>query len=222
MTRQWKIPEMGETLGDLLERLGNVPLDRIPLCPLPGTAKERDVIAARRTPERWLFELVDRVLVLKAPGLTQSILSVQVGSAVSTYLHEHDLGPAFSASAMYRLRPGLVRIPDFSYISWDRLPRGKVPDVEIARFVPELVVELPRPSNTPEEMNRKIREWFEAGVRLVWLVRYPDRTAVEYRSPSKVRHITEDNALSGGDVLPGLTVPLRPVFAALRRRKGSQ
>src|SRR5437879_4543891 len=56
-------PPVLETLADLLEKLGDVPLDRIRLQPPPGTATEEDVIAARNAPERRLCELVEGVLV---------------------------------------------------------------------------------------------------------------------------------------------------------------
>src|SRR5436309_2445886 len=85
MARARLIPEMGDTLADLLENLGDVSPERIPLRPPPGTATERDVIAARKTPERWLFELADGVLILKPPGFAQSVLSGAVAHAVLSY-----------------------------------------------------------------------------------------------------------------------------------------
>src|SRR6266576_5762924 len=94
------IPEMGETLADLLKRLGGVPLERIPLRPPPGTATERDVIAARRAPERWLFELVDGVLILKPPGFAQSVLAGALGHAVWKYLDQNDLGAGFGGGVL--------------------------------------------------------------------------------------------------------------------------
>lgn len=210
------IPEMGRSLADLLSDLGEVPLWRIPLQPAPGTAKERDVIAARRTPERWLFELADGTLILKPPGMVQSVVAGIVGSAVLRHVHEQDLGVGFAASAWYRLRKGLVRSPAFSFVSWERLPGGKVPDVEIADFVPDLVVELPRDGHTEPEIARKLREYFEAGVRLAWLIHYPEKTAAVYRSPTDVQQIPPSGVLSGGDVLPGLRIPLAGLFEPLK------
>jgi Uma2 family endonuclease len=214
------IPEMGRSLADLLADLGNVPAWRIPLRPPPGTATEKDLIAWRKTPERWLFELADRTLILKPPGLAQSVVAGAVSSRVQRYVHERHLGVGLAASAWYRLREGLVRSPAFSFVSWERLPGGKVPDVEIANFVPDLVVELPRAGHTDQEITRKLREYFEAGVRMAWLIRYPEKTGTVFLSPTDVEPVAESGALSGGDLFPGLRVPLASLFEPLSSRRG--
>ena len=71
-------------------------------------------------------------------------------------------------AGMMRISQGLVRIPDVSFVSWDRLPEGKVPSEPIPALAPDLAVEVLSQGNTAKEMNRKRREYFEAGVRLVW------------------------------------------------------
>ena len=50
------------TLAEVVERLGSVPLERIPSVPAPGTATEADVFR-RPGGEKRLYELVDGVLV---------------------------------------------------------------------------------------------------------------------------------------------------------------
>jgi Uma2 family endonuclease len=215
MARKRTVPEMGSSLADLLDGLGDVPAERIPLRPPPGTATEKDVLAARRTPERWLFELADGTLILKAPGFLQSAISVQVVSAVLGFLDKNDLGIGLGASAMYRLKPGLVRIPDFTFVSWERLPGGELPDVDIADGAPDLVVEVPRLGNTKREMDRKVREFFDAGVRLVWIIYHTEQTAEVYTTPTEMRRLQGSASLDGGEVLPGLTVPLRSLFVHL-------
>jgi Uma2 family endonuclease len=118
-----------------------------------------------------------------------------------------------------RLKIGLVRIPDVCFISWDRLPGGELPDEAIAGVIPNLAVEVLSKSNTPKEMERKLREYFKAGVQLVWLVDPKTQTARVYSSPTKVRRISKDQALDGGEVLPGFVLPLKELFNRGRRRK---
>ncbi len=57
-----------ETLADLLERLGDVPLERIRISPPLGTATERDVLEIAARSGR-LCELIDGVLVGETRGL---------------------------------------------------------------------------------------------------------------------------------------------------------
>jgi len=85
--------------------------------------------------------------------------------------------------------------------------------------VPDLVVEVLSVSNTPGEMARKRREYFEATVRLVWEVDPRARTVAVYvRDGEPLMVFTEDQPLDGRDVLPGFTLPLRDLFAELDRQ----
>ena len=72
---------------------------------------------------------------------------------------------------MLKLDIDLVRIPDVSFVSWDRVPGRKFPSEPVPPLVPDLAVEVISPSNTPKEMDEKLQEYFEKGVRLVWFVR---------------------------------------------------
>ena len=63
-----------KTLADLRQRLGGIPLERIWFHPAPGTATEKDVIAAEARENR-LCELVDGTLVEKAMGFEESRLA---------------------------------------------------------------------------------------------------------------------------------------------------
>src|SRR5438105_547060 len=60
-----------ETVADLMNRLGHIPLERIRCCPAPGSAMPRDILTERYKHDR-LCELVEGVLVEKALGLRES------------------------------------------------------------------------------------------------------------------------------------------------------
>ena len=87
------------------------------------------------------------------------------------------------------------------------------PTDPIAGLAPALAVEILSKGNTKREMDRKVREHFLCGVRLVWLVSLKSRTICVYTAPDQSVMLTEDETLNGGDVLPGLALPLRRVFA---------
>jgi Uma2 family endonuclease len=213
------IVHVPETLADLIHELGDVPLDRIQLKPAPGTATERDVIAALESPRKRLCELVDGVLVEKPVGTKESLLATLLAHYLWTFIEQCDVGIVIGPDGPLRMRIGLVRIPDVSFISWDRLPKGELPAEAIAGVVPDLAVEVLSPGNTPREMDRKLREYFEAGVRLVWFVHPKTQTADVYTSPREVRHVGKGQALDGGTALPGFKLPLSKLFAQARRRK---
>ena len=68
--------------------------------------------------------------------------------------------------------------------------------------------------NTRREMDRKLRDYFTAGVRLVWYVYHTPRHEVwVYLSPTDYSVVREGGALDGGAVLPGFRLPLADLFA---------
>lgn len=210
-----------ETLADRIARLGSVPLERIPMVPPPGTATEEHVLTTRPGGEKRLYELVDGMLVEKAMGFYEARLATVLSHYLERYLEEHDLGIVLGADGTHRLAPGLVRVPDVSFLSWSHFPGRELPTEQIPDLAPDLAVEILRPGNTSPEMERKRREYFAAGTRLVWIVDPSTRTARVYTSPDECATVGEDGALDGGNVLPGFRVSLREWFQrAGRKRSG--
>jgi Uma2 family endonuclease len=217
MTTTISISPAIETLADLHERLGGVPLHRIRFHPAPGTATESDVLL-RPNGEKRLFELVDGVLVEKPMGYYESLLAALLIGFLRSFLEQNDLGIVLGADATLRLAPGRVRLPDVSFISWDRFPNRVLPAQPIPDLAPHLAVEVLSEGNTEAEMERKLREYFAAGVRLVWYVEPETRIVRVYTDPTEVRILREDDTLDGGAVLPGFHLPIRDWF----RRAGSR
>lgn len=174
----------------------------------------QDLIKTQKHTER-LFELVDGVLVEKVMGFLESSLAMWLGALIQDFLHHHDLGVLAGPDGTFRLMPGLVRIPDVSFVSWDRLPLREIPTDPVPNLVPDLAVEVLSGGNTPGEMRLKLKDYFLAGTSLVWFVDPIERTVQVYTAPDQYTVVTEDEVLDGGAVLPGLSLPLRQVFARL-------
>ena len=198
------------TVADLVELFGPMPAGRIRTNPAPGTATEQDVIDIEARESR-LCELVDGVLVEKTVGIYESYLAVRIIHLLAGFVERYPLGIVLGADGMMRLAPGLVRIPDASFVSWDQLPGRRVPRVPIADLAPDLAVEVISPSNTTREMERKLQEYLAAGVRLVWYV-HPEPQEVHVYTAERHDVLTIDQELSGDDVLPGFALPLRQLF----------
>jgi Uma2 family endonuclease len=111
--------------------------------------------------------------------------------------------------------PGLVRIPDISFVSWNRLPGRVLPSKPIPDLVPDLAVEVLSKGNTKGEMRRKLKEYFLTGVQLVWFVNPRTRTIQVYTAPDQYVTLAEGQTLDGGNVLPGLALPVSKVFAKM-------
>lgn len=210
-----------ETVAELLERLGDIPPHRVRWKPYPGTATDQDVIAAEAAPEKRLCELIDGTLVEKDMGQYESRLAIVLAYFIETYLDSHDLGICYGADAMLRIVPSRVRLPDVSFVSWDKLPNRELPAEPIANLVPDLAVEVLSEGNTPREMENKRREYFQGGARLVWEIDPDARSARVYTSPNQFQEIGPDGSLDGADVLPGFVLPLQRLFARAGRQRGA-
>lgn len=202
------------TLADLLDDLGNMPLTRIRFHPPLGTATERDVLTVHAQ-EKRLCELVDGVLVEKVTGFQESCLALALGALLQGFVKPRKLGLVVGPDGTIQLSAGLIRIPDVAFYSWDRIPGRHMPKEPIPKLVPNLAVEVLSASNTAAEMTRKRRDYFEAGVCLVWLIDPVARTVAVYTAPDRSTVLNESETLDGGDILPGFALPLRDLFAEL-------
>jgi Uma2 family endonuclease len=200
------------TATDLVARFGPIPLHRIRTVPPPGTATEADVLEIQ-TREKRACELIDGILVEKTVGALESYLAIRIGHFISSFLENENLGIVLGADGMLRFAPGLIRIPDVSFLSWDHFPERKFPDEAVWGLVPDLAVEIISRGNTVEEMQHKLRDYFEAGVKLVWYV-YPQTRKVHiHTSLEQSTVVDESETLDGGTVLPGFSLPLAKLFA---------
>jgi Uma2 family endonuclease len=87
----------------------------------------------------------------------------------------------------------------------------------VPQLAPDLAVEVLSPSNTRAEMARKRGEYFRAGVRLVWEIDPRKRGVRVYTAADQFTDLSAGDALDGGTVLPGFTLPLADLFAELDR-----
>lgn len=203
------------SLTDLAERFGPMPAWRIRNAAAPGTATEQDVLKIEARENR-LCELVDGVLVEKTVGFYETILAVRLAGRLEVFVEANHLGVVTGEGGMMRIFPGLVRIPDVAFASWNEFPEG-VTDEPVPNVVPDLAVEILSEGNTKQEKDGKLDDYFEAGVRLVWLIE-PRRKTVEVFTARHTSSLLDENAtLSGGDVLPRFSLALKRFFAKPRK-----
>jgi Uma2 family endonuclease len=208
------IPLSEGTFADLWAGLGEIPLNRIRMSPPPGTATEEDVLKTDAHTDR-ICELIDGVLVEKTMGYYESLLAVKIIQLIAAFVDKHDLGIVLGEGGMLRILPRQVRIPDVCFIAWERFPNRQLPREPIPALAPDLAIEVLSEGNTKQEMQRKLRDYFAAGVRLVWYIDPRTRSAKSYTSETQCVELTEAQSISGGDVLPGFELSLSALFAKM-------
>ena len=211
---------LATTWEDRLSDLGGISASRVRIDPAPGTATVEDVVRLRNV-ERRLYELVDGTLVEKAMGWQESFLAGILLHWLHTYLDQHRIGVATGTDGMTRLFGDTVRGPDVAFVAWDRLSGGRIPKEPVPDLVPNFVIEVLSSGNTYAEMSRKRREYFHAGVELLWMVDHRSRTVTVFRSALNATVVTEGQELDGGKVLPGWRVDIADLFGRLDRNAES-
>ena len=158
-------------------------------------------------------ELVDGELVRMSPSFLPEARVVRtVQRILDNFVFPRHLGEIFGPDSGYELTPHRVRAPDVSFVSAEKFAAYGNPQ-EFAKVVPDLAVEVISPEVKYGYLQRKIRDYFEAGVRLLWIVDPALQTVTVHRSPVDLRVLNVADALSGEDVLPGFSCPVAELFA---------
>ena len=116
--------------------------------------------------------------------------------------------------------PGLadtVRLPGAALVRAGALPPGGIGPGWISA-APDLVVEILSPSEPASELDAKVRDYFAAGTRLIWVVDPIARIVDVRRRDGLARRLTETEALDGADVLPGFELSVAQLFVRLARQ----
>jgi len=189
-----------------------MPLSRFVFDPTPGTATEEDVHRIQRE-TREVCELVDGVLIRKSMSTYESILAIRVCTLLNLFVLPRRLGWVLGEAGMLTLWPGRICIPDATFISREQTPNGKFPkDERVAELYPDLAIEVLSDSNTREEIDEKLQDYFRSGTRLAWIIDPRKHSAKIYTSFNDPLTIGEEGTLSGEPVLPGFSMSLATVF----------
>lgn len=159
-------------------------------------------------------ELVEGELQQMSPTAPQhGEVSFLFASVVGGFVLSHRLGRCYGAETGFRLRrnPDTVRAPDFAFVAAGRITAGMDP-TRYFDLAPDLVVEVASPHDRAAEIAKKVREYLDAGVPLVW-VAYPQVPAVAVRRAGVPMHLLlSDDELSGEDVLSGFACRVGDLF----------
>ena len=201
-----------DTVAELVRKLGDIPLARILLTPLPGTATEADQLRVCESGDR-LVELIDGTLVEKAMGAREGFMAITLSTYIMIFVRKHNLGIVGGADVIHRIIDGQNRLPDVSFTAWATLPDDEAHLQPIADCTPDLCIEILSEGNTRTEMDRKRKEYFRGGAKLVWEIDPQDRSVAVYTSPARRKTLRESDTLDGGKVLPGFAMSLAEFFA---------
>ncbi len=161
------------------------------------------------------YELRMRELLMMTPaGALLGRITMILAATLHQYAAQHQLGQVFAAETGFQIHsdPDTVRAPDIAFVARDRIPPEGVPR-GFWELAPDLVVKVVSPNDRAADVQDKIEEWLDAGVRQVWVI-YPDTEMVWVcHSPKEVDVLKPGDTLVGDDLLPGFRCSVEDLFA---------
>jgi len=162
------------------------------------------------------YELKKGKLLMMTPsGALHGDVAMALGVLMRVYASQKKLGKVLAAETGFKIHsdPDTVRAPDVAFVAQERIPPTGIPR-GYWELAPDLVVEVVSPNDSAADVQDKIEEWLNAGVRRVWVV-YPDTQTIHiYRSLKDVNVLKPGDRLDGEDVLPGFSCAVEEIFAS--------
>ncbi len=160
------------------------------------------------------YELIRGELYEMAP--TKFVHMAVAGQFVAAFVRYSDAkmpGRVLVGEGGFSLEssPDSLVAPDVAFIRAERWSLQE-DQQDWGRVPPDVAVEVKSPSNTRQEIARKVEVYLASGVPLVLVADTDRKTISAHTKDGRVRvyHVGED--LDGGDVLPGFRVPVAEFF----------
>lgn len=149
-------------------------------------------------------------------------LTHRLDRILGDFVEAHDLGEVYVGEVGVQTEQGqdTVRGADIAFCPWPEVSSEEAEESETWMAPPALVVEVVSRHDTPRDLDRKVQEYLQVGVKRVWIVDERSRTVQVHRADGTSELLTETATLSGEEILPGFAVPVAELFHR-RRPSGS-
>jgi len=160
------------------------------------------------------YELIRGELIEMSPANHRSSeMAARLIYKLGSLVYEQELGHLSGADGGFLIsrNPDTVVAPDVAFVRRDRLPPVEQ-QIAFLELAPDLAIEVLSPSDRYTDVNDKVMLYLRSGVGLVWIVDPARRTITTFSSQHPPRVFTTDDTIDGGDILPGLSLPVAGIF----------
>src|ERR1700733_9631993 len=112
--------------------------------------------------------------------------------SLELYFRKNPIGEALISENLYALSSSTRRSPDVAVILGNRYEELK--DAKVISIIPDIAAEVLSPSETPRMINRKLKQYFAAGVKEVWLIHPEAHEVVIWTGPGLSETLACDEA----------------------------
>jgi len=125
------------------------------------------------------------------------------------YLRKNPIGEPLISENLYALSDSTRRAPDIAILLGNH--ESELRDAKVIHIIPDIAAEVLSPNESPRMIHRKLRQYFDSGVKEVWLID-PESSEVEiWTGHAAFRELTGQDILSN-PLLPGFGLPLTELF----------
>jgi Uma2 family endonuclease len=164
--------------------------------------------------EYYKFEQTakDELIILPPSNLITGNREAELNGNLMIWNLQTKPGKVFSSSTVFTLPNGGKRSPDVAWIANERWDSLTIQEKEkFAKICPDFVIELRSRTDSLSQLQEKMQEYLNSGLRLGWLIDPQNQQVEIYRQNQSVEIVSLPTSLSGENVLPGFILEL-PVF----------
>jgi Uma2 family endonuclease len=142
-------------------------------------------------------------------GIPHSRVQAKIARKLDEYLDSHP-GSFVGVELHCRLKvrgETQFRLPDVALVQGLQPAEQRYLD-----RAPDLVVEIRSPDDSFSGLMRKMDEYFANGSKIGWVVLPEEKSVIELSTGNQPRSVTGEESLDGGELFPGLEIPLAELF----------
>jgi Uma2 family endonuclease len=153
------------------------------------------------------------ILIMSPTGGETGNRNAEIIAEFAIWNRQSRLGVCFDSSTCFKLPNNADRSPDVAWIEqerWDSLTleqKEKFPPL-----APDFVLELMSPSDRLSEVQEKMQEYIDNGVKLGWLIDRKTFRVEIYRPGQAVEILERPTTISGENILPSFLLDLQIVW----------
>lgn len=158
------------------------------------------------------YELDEGELIeMTRPAYNHNRVLMKLLYALESYFRQNPIGETLLSENLYALSPSTRRSPDAAVILGNR--HHELQGAKVIAIIPEIAAEVLSPSETPRMIHRKLKQYFEAGVKEVWMIDPESREVEIWTGPQLPEQELAADASITSPLLPGFSLPLSELFA---------
>lgn len=183
---------------------------------MPLTVKDLEKVQVKLGDE-YRVELVDgRISVMSPSGYESDEVAFRFGRRLADWVEPKRLGRVTGSSAGFTLPDSNTRAPDVSFVRAERLRRAPR---SFAQLAPDLMVEVKFPSDSIDDLERKIANFLQQGTQVGILINPEDCTIKIFRPEAEVT-LQDGDTLTLPDLLPGWAVAVTDLWSPVFEEAG--